>query len=256
MYDLKILGSVSPYCKKGLNCPGYLLYGGGRRLLLDCGFGASGRLEFPEDLKDLTIIISHYHKDHYADLFAIKYAAMSYKKAGLPGLKVTVYIPRAEETDEYYPDRCLIIKEAEEYFNIIEYGPEDEIDVGELKVSFFETYHAVKNYSAKISYRGKHMVYSGDMAYRNIEAYTEFIKDAGIFLCECSFLEKESPDNKFHLHTPEAASLAKQANCRELIICHMWPEHDKKEYLEEIAPEFEKVRAAEEGEIIGDVFGV
>ena len=255
MYDLKILGSVSPYCKKGMNCPGYLLYNRQHRLLLDCGFGVSGLLEFPQDLEDLTIIISHYHKDHYADLFAIKYAAMSYKKAGLTEHKVTVYIPRAEEKDEYYTDYCLIKKEDEEYFNIVEYGAEDEIDIHGLKVSFFETYHAIKNYSAKISCNGKHMVYSGDMAYKNIGDYMEFIKGAGIFLCECSFLEKEGQGNCYHLHTREAASLAKQSGCKELIICHMWPEHDKEEYLEEISSEFENVRAAKEGEIIGDVFG-
>ena len=44
------------------------------KILLDCGNGITRNLNFPEDLNNLTIIISHLHRDHYSDIFSIAYA--------------------------------------------------------------------------------------------------------------------------------------------------------------------------------------
>ena len=52
---LKVLGSVSPYCKDQLNCPGYLIDSGKGKILLDCGSGSSGNMSFPEDIHNLNI---------------------------------------------------------------------------------------------------------------------------------------------------------------------------------------------------------
>ncbi len=254
MFNLKILGSVSPYCKNDKNCPGYIIYNNKNKILLDCGFGVSRLLNFPEDLNNLTIIISHYHKDHYADLFAIKYAAISYKNQNLLKTNINVYIPYVEENDKNYLDYNLIYNENNDYFHIHEYKVNDKIIIDNLEVTFFETFHAIKNYSAKIKYNENYIVYSGDMGYKNIDKYIKFAKNANIFLCECSFLESEGVNNNYHLHTNEVLLLSQQLNIKKTIITHMWPEHDKKEYLKELNNVNNTFYVANENDIFYNIF--
>ena len=57
------LGTISPYTKGNMNCPGFLVEYNNKKILLDCGNGITRLLNFPEDLKDLSVIITHYHKE-------------------------------------------------------------------------------------------------------------------------------------------------------------------------------------------------
>ncbi len=67
------LGTVSPMCYKNKNCPGFLIESEDKKILLDCGNGVSRLFDMENDLKDLIIIISHLHKDHYSDLSCFGY---------------------------------------------------------------------------------------------------------------------------------------------------------------------------------------
>lgn len=62
------LGTVSPYSKESHNCPGFLIEYQEEKVLLDCGNGITRLLNFPKDLQNLHIIITHYHNDHFGDL--------------------------------------------------------------------------------------------------------------------------------------------------------------------------------------------
>lgn len=95
--DLKILGSVAPYCKNGKNCPGYLLTEGKEKILLDCGNGITNHLDMKRDLENLTIFISHYHPDRYGDLSSIAEANSLFQKFGLLEKNVKIYLPKLEE---------------------------------------------------------------------------------------------------------------------------------------------------------------
>ncbi len=68
------LGTVSPYPKGNMNCPCFLVEYNGVKILLDCGNGAIRHLNFPNDLKGLNVILSHFHKDHIGDIGSIQYA--------------------------------------------------------------------------------------------------------------------------------------------------------------------------------------
>ena len=45
------LGTISPYTKVNMNCPGFLLEYNNEKVLLDCGNGITRLLNFPNDLK-------------------------------------------------------------------------------------------------------------------------------------------------------------------------------------------------------------
>ena len=48
------LGTISPYTKGNMNCPGFLVEYNNKKILLDCGNGITRLLNFPSDLKDLN----------------------------------------------------------------------------------------------------------------------------------------------------------------------------------------------------------
>ena len=51
------LGTISPYTKGNMNCPGFLVEYNSKKILLDCGNGITRLLNFPNDLKDLNVIL-------------------------------------------------------------------------------------------------------------------------------------------------------------------------------------------------------
>ena len=60
---------IHRYNTIGNNCPGFLITHGESKIMLDCGSGSHSLLNFPNDLNNLSIIISHLHSDHYNDIY-------------------------------------------------------------------------------------------------------------------------------------------------------------------------------------------
>jgi ribonuclease Z len=82
--------------------------------------------------------------------------------------------------------------------------------------------------------KGLKIAYSTDT--RPVQALTELIKDADLFICEGNYGDDEKLNKaieKKHMLFSEAATMAKDANVKELILTHFSPAlDDPKEYLE------------------------
>ena len=243
---LKILGSISPYAKKKSKCSGYVVYDENDKILLDCGFGITSNMNFPEDLENLSIIISHYHKDHYADLFAIGYASVCYYRQGILTDKINVYIPKVQKNEKGYIDYELIKAFDDYYFKIQEYETDSIIRINNNVISFFETRHSIPNRSIKVENSNYKIVYTGDMGYFNIDKYSKFCQNADILISESTYLESDNTIDRNHLHAKEAANIAKLSTVGLLILSHMWPEHDKNNYLQEAKLIFDNTIVAED----------
>jgi ribonuclease BN (tRNA processing enzyme) len=246
--QLKVLGSVSPYCKDEMNCPGYLIDSGKGKILLDCGFGSSGNMSFPEDIRDLNIIISHYHKDHYADLFAILYAGLCHKSLG-EEVSINIYIPETCDENTVY-DYELIKNNHDGAFKLHTYNEGSRLNICGCSISFKKTVHSIENFSVCVENNNTKLVYSGDMGYYNIEEYSKFCRNADVFICESTFLSTDSNKSRYHLDAKEAAMIAKAANVRKLLLTHTWPEHEKDLYLKEARSVYDKVYMAHENDVI------
>ena len=105
-----------------------------------------------------------------------------------------------------------------------------------------------------MTYHNNIVVYSGDMGYNDVEKYIDFIRNANIFLCECSFLEEEYKDSQYHLHTNEVAMISNLSGCNKVILTHTWPEHNKYDYISEVKKTFENVYIANENDILYNIF--
>ena len=241
---LKVLGSISPYVKGKNNCPGYLIEKNKTKVLLDCGSSITREMDLPTDLENLTIIISHLHRDHYADLLTLGYATFVYHRLGLLKEKVKVYIPKEKSNDKTY-----LANMDEHFFEFIPYNVKTKIQISDLEITFKQNPHPVLTYSIKVKDNKNTIVYSGDTGYKN-NTLEDFAKEADLFICETTFLKTQKGSIDNHLSTIEAGKIAKKARVKKIMITHTWPEINKKLYLKETKEVFKKVISAKEGKIL------
>lgn len=266
--EIKILGTVSPYCKDTKNCPGYLVTSENSKILLDCGNGITRNLILPENLDNLNIIISHLHKDHYGDLLSLGYASYVFHNLGYIQERVKVYIPEPDiytvsegYTDEDGWSATRLVKKnlidyeflknfgEEHFFEFIPYNEKTKLEIGNLKISFSHNPHQINTYSTKIVDKDKIFVYSADTGYKK-NTLISLAQYADILLCESTFLKGQTRTSDYHLYAHEAATIAKEANVKKLILTHFFPEIDKEEYVKEAKQVFNNTSAAEEGKVL------
>lgn len=257
--SVKVLGSVSPYCKGDTNCPGFLVEDGINKIMLDCGNGVSRLLEFPDDLNNLNIIISHLHKDHYGDLLSIGYASYVYHKLGFLKERIPVYIPYESSPTEIREDgwawscgevltdfKYLTNFGDEHYLKFITYSDFNKIELNDINISFSLNPHPIKTYSIKIESPDGNLVYSGDTGYLG-NTLEKFANNTDLLICEATFLKGQIRSENNHLFAYEAAEIARLAKVKKLLLMHFWPEIDKQKYVNEAKEIFENTEAAEEG---------
>ncbi|MBE6159775.1 MAG: MBL fold metallo-hydrolase [Lactobacillales bacterium] len=266
--EIKILGSVSPYCKGDKNCVGYLVKSNDSNILLDCGNGISRNMNMATDLNNLTIIISHLHKDHYAELLSLGYASYINHRLGFINKRIKVYIPKTDyyEVSEDYTNEDgwgsfrTVKKEIEDYHFLMNFGKEhymefleyDEdsiINIDDIEITFSENPHQINTYSARLKENENIFVYSADTGFED-NSLIELSKEADILLCESTFLKGQIKNSDNHLYAYEAATIAKQSNVKQLVLTHFYPEIEKEKYLEEAKQIFPNTIVAEEGKIL------
>ncbi len=235
------LGTVSPYCNKNSNCPGFLIKYKDHNILLDCGNGITRLLDFPTDLKNLHIFISHLHKDHLGDITSIQYASYVYKNLGLIDKKINIYLPKENE----------IRNLSESYANYFEINESSKYKIDDLEITFYNNKsHAITSYVIILKTDTKKIVYTSDIGNTNLCELSEIVKESNILICESSFIKKHNAKSSTHLHAHEAATLAKNSNVKKLVLTHFWPEEDKNNYLKEALEIFENTIVAIEEEVI------
>lgn len=266
--EIKFLGTVSPYCKDTKNCPGYLITCGNKKVLLDCGNGISRNLNLPEDLEELSIIISHLHKDHYGDLLSLGYATYIFHNLGYIQERVKVYLPEPDiesiledckDTDGWATSRLIkrpIIDYMflqqfgnEHYFEFITYNEQTKLHIGDMRIDFAKNPHPINTFATRVTTNDKTIVYSSDTGYKN-NILLDFAKDSDILICESTYLRGQVRNTDNHLYAYEAAQIAKDANTKTLILTHFFPEIDKEEYVNEAKKYFENTEPAEEGKVL------
>ena len=260
MKEFKInpLGTVSPYCTKKNNCPGYLFsyttdessrnrQQVTKHILVDCGSGTSRFLEnAPGILANLKVIITHYHRDHYSDIGAIQYASYLYepltKLAG--GQPVEVFLPK----NDYDYSQKSILATKENYCEY--YGIEDDtiMEVADLNITLKDNKsHGIETYMVKFENDFLKVVYTSDVGITNFDELIAFCKNSDLIICESSLLKTDKNTKKQHMRAYDAGVLAKESDSKKLVLTHFWPEIDKEKYVEEAKEIFPNTEAAEEG---------
>ena len=243
--QIKVLGTQAPYARFPHNRPGFLITTDSTKIMLDCGNGTTTLINMQEDLKNLIVIISHLHHDHYGDLGTLINTAYSFRNLKQLSTPLKVYIPASPK------ERFLeIIKEEFAFADYHEIHRNNPLEIGNLTISFLSTVHSQESYAIRIT-DGKHtIVYTSDISFANHLNLIEFAKEADLFICEASLLREHGfPEINSHITAYQAAILAKEAQVKKLLLTHLWPDEDPKKYLEEAKLTFDNVQLAKEGQI-------
>lgn len=238
------LGTVSPYCKDGCNCPGFLINYNDKKILLDCGNGVTRLMKFPNDLNNLNIFISHFHDDHFGDIGCIQYASYVYHNLGLINDKVNVYLPK----NDFRLCKDKIVNNEESYCNYFDIDDDICYYIDDLKISFRDNKsHTINSYMIKLESENIKIVYTSDIGNTNIDDIVDFSSGSDLLICESSFIIDHNSNSKTHLTASMAGKIAVLSNCKKLLLTHFWPETDKRLYLKEAREEFNNVYVCEEG---------
>ena len=246
MKNIKItpLGTISPYSKDNMNCPGFLVEYNNKKILLDCGNGITRLLKFPKDLNNLNVIITHYHKDHFADIGSIQYASYVYHNLGLLKNKINIFLPK----NDFNYNKKFIIENKESYCNYIDIIDKYNFNIDDLKITFEDNKsHKIESFMIKLECNNKKIIYTSDIGTSNFDKLVEFCKDSDLVICESSFLKKHNSSSTTHMTAYNAGILAKKSQTKKLLLTHFWPEEDKKLYLYEAKTIFNNIEVAEEG---------
>jgi len=243
---LKILGTQSPVCTEGHNCPGFLIQDGIKRILLDCGSGTHSLLSYPNDLQNLSVIISHLHRDHYNDIYNLQYGSFVFHNQKRIEKPIDIYMPETpvEKVNDVKGEKEAYAK----YYSIDE---NTRLKIGNIDISFCRTDHPLETYAIKLKNNYKSIVYTSDTSYSAKDRIAEFAQNADLLICESSLLREHGfPEINSHLTAEQAAQIAKQANVKGLALTHFWLEEDVQKYVNEAKSVFSNVIALKEGQLI------
>lgn len=209
---LTVLGywGAYPWNKEGTSS--YLLTADNFSLLIDAGNGTfSQLLENIEPLALDSVIISHYHHDHLADLGALQYYRQLNQSQGQPILPVYGHTEHP-----FYFDSLTMP-------NVSQGVPyrEGEITwIGPFDIQFLRTRHPVPCFAMRITERttGKKFIYTADSGY--LSSFSEFVSGADFMIADTYFLEGNE-NNPVHFTAKEVGTLAKEGNIPRLLLSHL-----------------------------------
>jgi ribonuclease BN (tRNA processing enzyme) len=191
-----------------------LLIENGLPLLFDCGAGTLLRLtDAGISMQDLdTVVLTHLHLDHSADILALANARYLMQ---LPGLEVygptgTAQWLQALQSAYPYLEKMEV--------HVHELSPMDAISLKGCDIFAEEARHSVTALAYRVDSEDKVVVYSGDTEpSTRVAALAE---GADLLIHECSFPEPFDVTN--HTTPKKLSSLLK--NVGRVVLTHFYPE--------------------------------
>jgi ribonuclease BN (tRNA processing enzyme) len=225
---LTVLGRSPARPNPGEACAGYLVEGGGSRILMDVGPGVVAQLlrrNTPDELD--AVVISHMHTDHCLDLIMLRY---SYPWIDVAKHRLTVIVPPGSTGQ--LAEMALGAGYAnffDKSFIFVEHDGKRPIEVGNLRLEPEETQHYVRTWGFRITASGagedpdRILTYSADSG--PCEALPRLADGADLFLCEAALksLKEDDPEpqSRGHLLPGEAAATARDAGAKKLLLTHI-----------------------------------
>ncbi len=204
---------------------GVLVRDGAQTLLVDCGPGVLRRLaQTGVDLREVTtVLLTHYHTDHTADLAALLFALRNPRYAGrgplrlrgAPGL--AALLGNLTAAWPWLSPKGYVL-------DVVEIEPgRVPLDASGTVVDAFRVEHT----SASLAYRitgagGGVATFSGDADV--CDGLVDAARNADLFVCDAAFPDEGRVEG--HLTPGLAGQHAQAAGARSLCLTHFYPECD------------------------------
>jgi ribonuclease BN (tRNA processing enzyme) len=240
--QLTVLGCRSGMPADGQPSSGYLVESGTTSLLLDCGPGvvtALSAVAAPETLGG--VVISHLHADHCYDLLPLgkallhararralaerpgdPFAALSGLDADSPG--VPLYVPAGgrqvlDRLAALFPVTTfpLLDRAFDIAFDVREYEPGLEVELGGCRVSLHLLRHTAPNCGTRVDGPDASLAYTGDTGLA--DGLAPLSRDVDVLLAEAT-LDATDIGPHGHLSGADAGAVAKENGVRELVLTH------------------------------------
>ncbi len=245
-----MLGKSPAWQDAGGACSGYLVEGGDRCLLLDCGNGVFGKLRVARSFTDVcAVVISHLHADHFVDLIPYAYALAYSHQARAAGTRPVLYAPPgARETFRRVTGAWGAEELIEQAFDVREYDATDELVLDPLRVRFHEVPHFIRTHAVQVRDGSRSFTYGADC--RPNDAIVAFARETDLLMLEATLEQPDEGGARGHLTPAEAGEHAKRAGARRLVLTHMSADHDASLACEEARRAFGgPVELAREGAV-------
>ena len=233
---LTILGSGTGIVTARRGSPGYLINIADKTLLLDSGSGTLRKIaEASSSFKDIDYAIyTHCHPDHVVDLISLTFALRipsNYKSKDL-----TVIGPTGmKEFHQNLTKAFNNVIEPRGYNLTIKELSGDYLEFKDFRLTSSLTKHLDNSLAYKVeSENGKSIVYSGDTDY--CKSIIDLARDVDVLLLECSYPKHIKVDG--HLNSTLAGRIARESQCKKLVLTHFYPLCDDYDILGQCKEEF------------------
>jgi ribonuclease BN (tRNA processing enzyme) len=220
---LRVLGRSPASPNAGEACAGYLVEGGGGRVLLDIGPGVVAQLlrhHHPDELD--AVVVSHMHADHMLDLVTLRYV---YPWRARPkDQRLRVIMPPGSA------DQLLDLAKGvgnarhfEDTFRVSEHDGRTPVRLGGLDLTPIETVHYIPCWGFRLEADGRRLGYTADSGPTDSVAAIGEATD--LFLSEATLRsldeDAQPPERRGHLTPAEAGAYARTAGAKRLLLTHL-----------------------------------
>jgi ribonuclease BN (tRNA processing enzyme) len=222
---ITVLGKSPAWQDADGACSGYLVEGGGQRVLLDCGPGVFAKLRRFADYAEVdAVVISHLHADHVLDLVPFA-SGLRYGPRRHPARPRLLAPPGArEQLAALCTATCMSAEHIETAFDLTVYDPAETHALGELTVRFTPVPHFVPCNAVEFREHGCRFTFSADCGPN--DALCEFARDTGLLLIEATLPCPEPEGDRGHLTPAEAGEHGARARAQRLVLTHISDELD------------------------------
>lgn len=225
-----VFGCAGTRPGRGQVCSSYLVEADGYRLLLDCGNGSLANLQQRIDVADVdAVVVSHLHPDHFVDLYGLYYA-LRFHSDGPRAVPVYApsgtrdFVARLLHSEDTFAEVCA--------FSEVAAG--DRLALGPLEVELFAANHPIETLASRVVADDTVVAFSADSA--PTPALADCARDAELFLCDASWLDREGPyPAGVHMTGAQAGRQAVDAGAQRLVVTHVYPTLDPVEVAAEAA---------------------
>lgn len=220
---LTILGRSPASPNPGEACAGYLVEGGGARVLLDIGPGVVAQLllrHHPDELD--AVVVSHMHADHMLDLATLRYVYPWRARPREQRLRVVLPPGSADQVLDLAKG-VGSARHFEDSFRLSEHDGSSSLPFGAMSLTPVETEHFIPCWGFRAEAEGRLLAYTADTG--PCDNLRTLADGAHLLLSEATLRSAEEdappPERRGHLTPAEAAEAARDAGAASLVLTHL-----------------------------------
>ncbi|HEX2767076.1 MAG TPA: MBL fold metallo-hydrolase [Candidatus Limnocylindria bacterium] len=220
---LTVLGRSPASPNPGEACAGYLVEGGGGRVLLDIGPGVVAQLlrhHHPDELD--AVVVSHMHADHMLDLVTLRYVYPWRARPKEQRLRVIMPPGSADQLLDLAKG-VGNARHFEDTFRVSEHDGRNPAQLGGLTLTPIETVHYIPCWGFRVEADGRRLGYTADTG--PTDSVAEIGDGADLLLSEATLrsLDEDArpPERRGHLTPAEAGAYARDAGAKRLLLTHL-----------------------------------